>query len=473
MMPSISIEGLKALSKWRVARFGTVAGFCASLHLGILVLLVRFGTDSAVANGLGFGLSGQVNFVLSALFTWGDRSLPSERTGAGRTAASRAWAARWAKFNTVAVGGLIVNELVFTTAMRLGTPLVPASLAGIVTGGIATFLVNDSLTFRDSPHGTRDGLELATEQRPGVEEIRMRLRDEEVAFFMPAFNEAANLRVLVPRIVDYFNDLGCPFTVVVVNDGSTRDDTHAVVEHLVQTHPGQVRAVHHESNRGYGAALRSGIGASLETGHRLIGFCDADNQYEIESFGTLLAALQDEDAHLAVGYRISRADPLKRRLMGRGWHWLTKIALGFATARDVDCGFKLFTREVLLHIAPRLRGDHAEVSPELLARATSGEYRIAEAGVAHLPRTRGRQTGSSPKVVVTSLVHLFQLRRMLRKEAVPASEDPARPSSIPRDGVAWAVGFLASAFSVAAYVVTEATGTKRCTTRGSLAASSR
>jgi hypothetical protein len=51
----------------------------------------------------------------------------------------------------------------------------------------------------------------------------------------------------------------------------------------------------------------------------LIGFCDADGQFEIASFGTLLAALVDHEADLAFGYRIARADSLKRRLMGRAW----------------------------------------------------------------------------------------------------------------------------------------------------------
>jgi hypothetical protein len=54
-------------------------------------------------------------------------------------------------------------------------------------------------------------------------------------------------------------------------------------------------------NQDYGAALRSGIRAASETGHSLIGFCDADDHYDIESFGTLLAALQDRRQCLQLG----------------------------------------------------------------------------------------------------------------------------------------------------------------------------
>jgi hypothetical protein len=338
-------------------------------------------------------------------------------TRAGKT---RGWAARWAKFNTVAVGTLLVNELVFAVATHLHAPLLLAALTGIVTGGILNFVINHRLTFQDRTGRKNETLEAVREHRPGVNDTRLRLRGEGVAFFLPAFNEAANLSVLLPATVDYFSNLTCPFTIIIINDGSIRDDTYAVAEHLAHTYPGHVQAVHHEYNQGYGAALRTGIQAALQTGHSLIGFCDADDQYEIQSFGTLLAALKSKQAHLAAGYRLVRADSLKRRVMGRGWHWLSRFALGFATARDVDCGFKLFTRAMLADIAPQLRGDHASVSPELLARATKAKYRLVEAGLTHKPRTRGQQTGSNVKVVVMSLIHLFQLRMTLTRERLGA-----------------------------------------------------
>jgi dolichol-phosphate mannosyltransferase len=162
--------------------------------------------------------------------------------------------------------------------------------------------------------------------------------------------------------------------------------------------------------------LQTGFRAALATGHGLIGFCDADGQFEIASFGTLLAALQDREADLAVGYRIARADSLKRRVMGRSWHWLSSLVLGARTARDVDCGFKIFTRAVLADVGPRISGGYAAVSPEILTRAISAGYTMAEAGVTHKSRSHGQQTGSDLKVVLLSLASLFQLRLTLRTE---------------------------------------------------------
>jgi putative flippase GtrA len=404
--PAHGLDGapgvFRRLWQYRAVRFGAVAASCTLGQLLVLAWLTRLGVGKVLANGIGFGISAQANFVLSAHVTWRDRK-PS----------LGAWPARWASFNAVAIAALVVNELVFTIGGHAGLRLLTASLAGIVAGAAFTFTLNNLVTFRGQT--TRKSVSAQLERRPSRTEISGRAQDG-VAFFLPAYNEAANLRHIVPGIVDYFDQLACPFTIIIVDDGSTEDDTFEAAEQLARHYPGYVQAVHHGKNKGYGAALQTGFRAALDTGHGLIGFCDADDQFEIASFGTLLGALAHLEADFAVGYRIARADSLKRRVMGRSWHWLSSLVLGAKIARDVDCGFKLFTRAVLADVEPRISGGYAAVSPEILTRAVSAGYTMAEAGVTHKSRRHGRQTGSDLKVVLLSLAYLFQLRLTLRTE---------------------------------------------------------
>jgi putative flippase GtrA len=395
----------------RAVRFGAVAASCTAIQLLVLAGLARLGVSTLVANAIGFVLSAQANFVLSAQLTWRDRKPHSS--------SPRARSMRWARFNAVAVIALVVNELVFTLGVHAGARLLPAAAAGILVGAALTFTLNNFVTFRakPEPHSTNvPSANVPQECRPDIEDISERAQRDGVAFFLPAFNEATNLRLIVPGIVDYFRQLDCPFTVIIVDDGSTQDDTFEAAEQLARSYPRFVQAVHHTKNQGYGAALQTGFRAALDTGHGLIGFCDADDQFEIASFGTLVAALQNADADLAVGYRIARADSLKRRVMGRAWHWLSSLVLGSKAARDVDCGFKVFTRTALKDVAPRISGSYAAVSPEIIARAVAAGYTMVEAGVTHKTRSHGRQTGSDLKVVLFSLTYLFQLRLTLRGE---------------------------------------------------------
>jgi putative flippase GtrA len=406
-LPSAGLADLLGrVWRYRAVRFGAIAASCTLGQLLALAWLTRLGVSELVANGIGFALSAQANFVLSAQVTWRDRK--------PRRASLSTWPGRWAQFNTVAIAALAVNEFVFTIGAHAGIQLFMASAAGVLAGAALTYTLNNLVTFRDETAGKSVSGQL--ESRPDHEEISGRAQQDGVAFFLPAFNEAANLRNIVPEIVGYFRSLACPFTIIIVDDGSTEDDTFATAEQLARDYPGYVQAVHHGTNKGYGAALQTGFRAALDTGHGLIGFCDADGQFEIASFGTLVAALQADEADLAVGYRIARADSLKRRIMGRSWHWLSGLVLGAKTARDVDCGFKIFTRAVLAEVEPQISGGYAAVSPEILTRAISAGYTMAEAGVTHKSRNHGRQTGSDLKVVLLSLAYLFQLRLTLRTE---------------------------------------------------------
>src|SRR5205823_7808261 len=95
--------------------------------------------------------------------------------------------------------------------------------------------------------------------------------------------------------------------VIVVDDGSS-DDT---VQHV---QPFPVRLIQHATNRGYGAALKTGFAAAR---YEVIGFLDADATYPPESFPALCRALLEQEADLVVGSRMSGAAsqmPRTRRL---------------------------------------------------------------------------------------------------------------------------------------------------------------
>ena len=70
---------LMRLVNQRLVRFGIVAGTCTVLQLLLMLGLVALGVDSLVANGIGFVLSAQVNFALSAIFTYRDRQITWSR----------------------------------------------------------------------------------------------------------------------------------------------------------------------------------------------------------------------------------------------------------------------------------------------------------------------------------------------------------------------------------------------------------
>jgi len=227
----------------------------------------------------------------------------------------------------------------------------------------------------------------------------------ELSYFFPAHNEAANLRGLVEEALATLPDLAEAFEVVIVDDGS-KDETPRIADDLAAAHP-QVRAVHHPTNLGYGAALRSGFAAAR---YAHLAFTDGDRQFKVADLGRLIERMRPGDVDVVAGYRIRRADPLARTAYARLYRLANRIFFGL-TVRDVDCACKLFTRASLEGVNVESGG--AFFSAELLIKLRARGRRIAEVGVPHYPRTAGSPTGARPQVVLRAVRDFWALRLRL------------------------------------------------------------
>ena len=232
----------------------------------------------------------------------------------------------------------------------------------------------------------------------------------ELSYFFPAHDEEANVRGLVAEALEALPALAERFEIVIVDDGS-RDATPALADELAAAHA-EVRAVHHPTNLGYGAALRTGFAAAR---FGVLGFTDGDRQFHVADLGRLLDVLAGPPAGVAapdvvVGYRLKRADPLVRTVYARLYRLANRLFFGLRV-RDVDCACKVFRRAALESIA--VESDGAFFSAELLIKLQAAGQTIAEVGVPHYPRVAGRPTGARPAVVLRAVRDFWSLRLRL------------------------------------------------------------
>jgi glycosyltransferase involved in cell wall biosynthesis len=216
---------------------------------------------------------------------------------------------------------------------------------------------------------------------------------------LPALDEAENIGRLLSQAQQGLPRISKEHEIIVVDDGS-RDETARVVTRFEG-----VQLLRHERNRGYGAALRTGL-QSARMGW--VFFTDADLQFDLSDLAELIAVSPEAD--IVAGYRAPRRDPWIRRLLGWGWGRLVRWLYGL-DIRGVDCAFKLFRREVLREIPIESVG--AFVNTEILVRASAAGFRIRQIPVRHFPRTAGSPSGARPRVILRALRELLGLRRRL------------------------------------------------------------
>ena len=166
----------------------------------------------------------------------------------------------------------------------------------------------------------------------------------DLSVVIPAYNEAAGIGPTLCELGRVLTSAGIEHELVVVDDGS-QDSTAEAVRGLAKDLP-QLRLVRHPVNRGYGAALKTGIRASSA---RVVAITDADGTYPGEDLPQLYRTLVETEAEMVVGARTGANVniPLVRRPAKAVLARLA-VCLSGKPIPDLNSGLRVFLREAAL-----------------------------------------------------------------------------------------------------------------------------
>ncbi|HNR67325.1 MAG TPA: glycosyltransferase family 2 protein [bacterium] len=205
--------------------------------------------------------------------------------------------------------------------------------------------------------------------------------DFSLSIFFPIYNDWATVASLVAQSIMAAEKLTDDFEVILVDDGS-EEKTQKVLTFLESTFS-RVRVIHHEKNRGYGGALRTGF---RESRKKYIFYTDGDAQYDVTELQNLAAAL-DETVDIVNGYKIKRNDPIYRVWIGKIYHLVSRFLFNLPI-RDVDCDFRLIRRELFDSI--NLTSTSGTICVEMVYKLARNGASFREVPVRHYFRASGK-----------------------------------------------------------------------------------
>jgi dolichyl-phosphate beta-glucosyltransferase len=189
-----------------------------------------------------------------------------------------------------------------------------------------------------------------------------------LSVIVPALNEAANLENNLGPYLVYLESLEFGTELILVNDGST-DDTMKVARSIQKNHK-NLKIINFKDNRGKGAAVRAGF---KKAQGKYLAFLDADGATPIDHLNQVWPYFE-QGYSAVIGSRSVRDVPNTRILVPQaGWkqalgktgNQLIKLITGLNIS-DTQCGFKVFTREIIQKIIPLARINRWAFDVELL-----------------------------------------------------------------------------------------------------------
>ena len=205
-----------------------------------------------------------------------------------------------------------------------------------------------------------------------------------ISVIIPCYNEETTILKILELVQVALNDN--EYEIILVDDAST--DNTAQIIHDISSKEFTIRVISHDLNLGKGAALRSGIKASIGD---VVIIQDADLEYDPSDFAKLLKPIQVGKAYVVYGSRFKSGDAGRVLYY---WHSLGNLFLTWLSnmftnlnLTDMETCYKVFRKEVLEHII--IEENRFGFEPEITAKIAHirPRIRIYEVGISYNGRT--------------------------------------------------------------------------------------
>jgi glycosyltransferase involved in cell wall biosynthesis len=222
-----------------------------------------------------------------------------------------------------------------------------------------------------------------------------------ISFFFPVYNDETTVRIVAARAIELLEEVADHYEIIIVNDGSP--DSSGVIADQLAAENEKISVIHHPVNRGYGAAMKTGIAASR---YDIICMVDGDNEYDVFDLKKMLAVRNYY--MLIIAFRYKKLYSTRRIFIS--FIYNTVLRLVFKSPfRDISTGIRLIHRAVVDDV--ELTSNSPFIGAELTLKSMLRGFPVGEVGIQTFPRDFGQGSATSFKNILGTIKDIWRIRR--------------------------------------------------------------
>lgn len=215
----------------------------------------------------------------------------------------------------------------------------------------------------------------------------------EITIFFPVYNDENTIPLMTEKCIHVLKEVASNYEIIIVNDGSP-DNSGKVADEMAAKYD-CIKVIHHEKNKGYGAAIKSGFeNAKFEW----VCFTDGDDEYDIEDLRKMIRLKDYYD--LIITFRYVKLYSTLRVFISGIYNKIFRFVFR-TNFRDISTGLRLMKKSVYNDLT--IISDSPFIGAEITLRTMLKGYRVGEMGIQTFPREFGKGASVSPKNIMRTI----------------------------------------------------------------------
>ena len=220
-----------------------------------------------------------------------------------------------------------------------------------------------------------------------------------ISLIFPLYKDKSTVKIMISKSLKILKKTKKKFELIIIDDGCPQNS--GKIAQLYAKNNSKIKVFFHKKNRGYGAAIKTGLKKSK---YECIFLIDGDNEYDVNDLPRMLKAFKNND--LVITRRYKNKNNLNRVFIS--WVYNKILRFLFKTNfKDVSVGSRLLSKKLKNRII--LKSDTPFLNAELAIKSKYCDYNIAEVGIKHHPRVIGNGSVVSIKNILLMIKEIIVL----------------------------------------------------------------